>query len=350
MQRRKFIGAVASSVIGVSSLAGCISSTDSNGNNGGDEYPTEDIEITVPTASGGGYDAYARLSVPYWEDYLDGTVIVENRPGGGTSTGTSEVYRANPDGYSMLFLDALLPLFHQVGRDVDFDLREMSHIGSLVRDPNCLLATEEAEISGWDDFANRAEDLRFGTAGVGTGYHIYPFLLGEMTGVYDTDNLSFVHHDGTGEVIGGVERGDFDVMMPGTTTSGANVVQSTASEFLVVFSEPHVMEDYLSDAGTPTQHYSTELELENIEEFNEVTTLNRIFTGPPDVSDDILQQQRDAFANIIEDEEFLSEAEEADRPIIQPEADAEAVQEAIERNYETLNQEPYITILQKAFE
>lgn len=177
---------------------------------------------------------------------------------------------------------------------------------------------------------------------------MYPILLGELSGEYNVDDLNFVHYGGTGEIIGGLQRGEVDVAMPGTTTSGVAFVDSTESELLTVFSDSDRIKEFLDREGYATRNYAADLDVENLQQFSDITMLNRIFTGPPDVPDDILSAQREAFDALIEDDEFLDEAIERGRPVVDP-ADAESVEESISQVWDELNQDPIKSIIQDSF-
>lgn len=345
MRRRAFISKMGATTGGMALLAGCSQSGDGSS---GSEYPSEEISMVVPYSTGGGFDAYARISAPYWEEHLDGTVVVENVTGGGGTVAGSQVHNADPDGHEFMIWDTIQPVLPQVGRDVNYDIREMSHIGSITRDPNCLIASESAGIEGWDDFINRIDEFNFGTSGIGASYHMYPILLGELSGAYDPDDLNFVHYGGTGEIIGGLQRGEVDVAMPGTTTSGVAFVDSTESELLTVFSDSDRIKEFLDTEGYSTQYFASDLDVENLELFSDITMLNRIFTGPPDVPEDVLSAQRDAFDALINDDEFLDEAVERGRPVVDP-ADATSIDESISQIWDQLNQDPIKSIIQDSF-
>src|SRR5262245_20449295 len=65
-------------------------------------YPDRPIKLIVPFAPGGATDVAGRL----WAEKIKpliGIVVIENKASGGGAPGTSEVARAQPDGYTLLF-------------------------------------------------------------------------------------------------------------------------------------------------------------------------------------------------------------------------------------------------------
>ena len=65
-------------------------------------YPDKPLRIIVPFAPGGGTDLIARtIGVGMAKD-LGQSVIVENKPGGGTIIGSEMVAKSAPDGYTLL--------------------------------------------------------------------------------------------------------------------------------------------------------------------------------------------------------------------------------------------------------
>lgn len=339
---------VLKSVGGVAAAAGLAGCSSISGGGGGD-YPSKEVRSVVPYATGGGFDAYARLSESYWEEHLDTEVSVENITGGGGVTGGTEVYNANPDGYTMMIWAPGEALPSQIGQNVDYDIREMSHIGFMTQTPSALILTESTGIETWDDFTNNVGDLNFATQGVGTMAHAGMEMLAELTGEFSRDNINYVHYGGTGEVLGGLEKGEANAFLITAGDSGAKVVQAIeGTKLFTVFSEPDTIDWYFQDAGVEVGHYASELDADGLDKMGTVSSMRRFWAGPPDVPDDVLQTQRDAFDDIVNDEKFKDEALKGQRPIVNP-GDHTAVDDVIQESYDLMTSEPFKGILQDMF-
>jgi tripartite-type tricarboxylate transporter receptor subunit TctC len=329
-------------------LAGCTGGGLGGGGNQSSNYPSEDLSIIVPYATGGGFDAYARLSTSFWEEHLPSnpTVNVENVVGGGGVTGTTQLYNAEPNGYTIGIWDTFQAVTQQIGREVGFDIREMSYIGALTQSPNCLISMNSAGINSWEDIARNPGKFNWATQGVGAISHIGPIMLGELTNTWSTDDINFVHFGGTGEALAGLERGEAQIFMAGPATSGLKVIESINAEMTILFSEPVDQESIYS--GVPRQ-YASELGVENMGQFADLTVFRRFFTGPPGVPEQVLEVQREAFSAMVNDEELLSTAQENGRPIVNP-GSAEQVSDAISDAFSTFNSDPFQSIIRQVFQ
>ena len=66
------------------------------------DYPTRTVRFIVPYVPGGGVDFVGRTVAQKLAETWGYSVIVDNRPGGGTNIGSELVARAAPDGYTLL--------------------------------------------------------------------------------------------------------------------------------------------------------------------------------------------------------------------------------------------------------
>src|SRR4051812_49899097 len=65
-------------------------------------YPSRTIKMIVPYPAGGTTDLLGRLVAEQLKSGLGATVVVENKPGAGTTLGAEQVARSEPDGYTLL--------------------------------------------------------------------------------------------------------------------------------------------------------------------------------------------------------------------------------------------------------
>lgn len=338
MRRRQFISAIgAASTL---SVAGCTSL------GGEEEYPSDDVNLIVPFDTGGGMDHIARLSKTYWEDYLlngDHSLVIENVTGGGGTVGTEQAYNAEPDGYTLLTNDSFQTIPHEVGRDPGFSLRDMTYLGVISQDPLGMVGSTDLDISGFDDFVDQVPDLTFATQGRGSAGHLHPIVVGELTGEFSQEDIDFVHYEGVGAGLTAIERGEADVSSF-TATSGHNVAVGYDNiDLIFVWADAS-----LQDRITTGQHFASNMDADGIDRIMEVSLFPRFYAGPPEVPDDIVQTQRDAFEQVINDEDFLSDAEEADRILVDP-ADHETIEQIIENQFDLMTSEPFQGIIQGMF-
>ena len=143
-------------------------------------YPSKLIKFVVPLSSGSPVDVIARIVAPALSSRLKQTVIVENRPGGGTTLGTKAVATAPPDGHTLLFASAthtLGPaLIKNPGYDPVKDFAPIATVGSgswvLVVEPS-VPAHSAKELIAYAK-ANP------GKLNWGFGRNAGPHLLGEL--------------------------------------------------------------------------------------------------------------------------------------------------------------------------
>src|SRR5258708_9914851 len=73
---------------------------------GAQQYPAKPIRIVVGFAPGGGSDFIARVIAQKLTERFRTQVIVENRPGAGSTLGSQVVVKSPPDRYTLLLTPA----------------------------------------------------------------------------------------------------------------------------------------------------------------------------------------------------------------------------------------------------
>jgi tripartite-type tricarboxylate transporter receptor subunit TctC len=83
-------------------------------------WPARPLHLILPYAAGGAIDTAGRATAAELEKRLQVSVVVENRPGASGTIGARSVARAEPDGYTYLFIGAstISPILLKAGFDV----------------------------------------------------------------------------------------------------------------------------------------------------------------------------------------------------------------------------------------
>jgi tripartite-type tricarboxylate transporter receptor subunit TctC len=151
------------------------------------------IRLIVPYAPGGPIDVTARLLAERVKDSL-GTVIVENKPGGGGNIGADAIAKAAPDGLTIgiaaVATHAINPwLFSKMPYDAAHDF---APITQMVRVPNVLVVNAEIatrlKINTLADLIAYAKahpgGLNYGSGGNGSAGHLAGELFKQGAGIF----------------------------------------------------------------------------------------------------------------------------------------------------------------------
>src|SRR5262245_37801252 len=94
-------------------------------------YPSRAIRIVVPF-SAGAPDTVARIVGQQLNAQMGQPVITENRPGANGVTGTSEVAKAAPDGYTLLIVSSSFAVNPSIYRKLPYDpLHDLEPVTSI---------------------------------------------------------------------------------------------------------------------------------------------------------------------------------------------------------------------------
>ena len=142
-------------------------------------WPSQPIRLVVPFGPGGGTDVSIRIMQPKMQEFLGQTIVIDNRPGGGSTVGTDNVAKSPPDGYS--FVHATLSstgIAAALYRNLPYDpVRDLAAVAPTIYVPLTLCVTTR----GWNirTAAELIETLRanpgryqYGSNGVGATGHL----------------------------------------------------------------------------------------------------------------------------------------------------------------------------------
>jgi tripartite-type tricarboxylate transporter receptor subunit TctC len=176
------------------------------------DYPTRQITLIVPWAPGGAVDTLARIAAPKLTDRLGKPVVVENRPGGGSTIGTAAGAKAAPDGYTLSMPGsgsmAISPaMYKSLPYDPVKDIAPMALVGRV---PFVLIVNSALPVKSIPDLINYAKQnkLNYGSGGAGSPHHLYAELFKSMTGI----QMTHVPYKGSADAIKDVIAGHVQIM------------------------------------------------------------------------------------------------------------------------------------------
>jgi tripartite-type tricarboxylate transporter receptor subunit TctC len=176
-------------------------------------YPARPVQLTVYFAAGGGNDIIARLIGQWMSERLGQAFVILNRPGGGGNVGTEAVVRADPDGYSLLFISTSnatnATLYDKPGFNF---IRDIAPVAGISREPNLMVIHPSVPANSVSEFIAHARanpgKINYASAGIGTSQHMAGELLKMMAGI----DMVHIPHRGSAPALTSVLGGQVQMM------------------------------------------------------------------------------------------------------------------------------------------
>jgi tripartite-type tricarboxylate transporter receptor subunit TctC len=174
------------------------------------------VRLIVPFSPGGATDVVGRL----WADRMRtvlGTVVVENRGGGGGVIGAEEVVRAQPDGHTFLMGNTSTQIIVPVAMTPPpYDpLKDFSSIYILCMAPNSIVVHESVPVHTLQELIAYAKanpgKLSYGSAGTGTITNLTGELFKQLIGAPD---IVHIPYKGSAPGVTDLASGHIPMMTP----------------------------------------------------------------------------------------------------------------------------------------
>ena len=146
-------------------------------------YPAKAITLVVPYPAGGTTDFLGRLVADQLKTGLGATVIVENKPGAGTTLGAGQVAKAPPDGHTLLMATSTtLAINKTLYRMLPYDpVADFTPIALVAAVPFALVVNPSLPVHSLAEFIayakSRPGELSYGSAGNGSPQHLGAEML-----------------------------------------------------------------------------------------------------------------------------------------------------------------------------
>lgn len=142
-----------------------------------DTWPSKPIHVIVPFGAGSAADVIPRIVLEQVSAQLGQPIVIENRAGAGSTTGSAVVAKADPDGYTLLSTSSAFSITPAIYPNLPYNpAKDFTPVGVFGGLPSVLIVPVTAPYSTLADFVAAAKakpgSMNFATVGVGSAVHM----------------------------------------------------------------------------------------------------------------------------------------------------------------------------------
>lgn len=184
------------------------------------DYPTRPIRFIIPQGPGSGADTVGRQLADFLAKYLNGSVVVDNKPGANGILAASITAKERPDGYSIFLTSVSLTSFNpHLYKNVPYDaIKDFTFIAPVADASFMVVASKKSGIKNWAEFVKMAErnpgKFTYASAGLGNSTHLYMAKIARDLKL----DLRHIPYKGSGPALLSVVSGETDLMCVTTVT------------------------------------------------------------------------------------------------------------------------------------
>ncbi|MCE8026233.1 tripartite tricarboxylate transporter substrate binding protein [Halomonas sp. MCCC 1A11058] len=264
------------------------------------EWPTGDVRLVVPYAPGGTTDVLSRRVADLLQDELDANVVVENRPGAGSTVATGRLARGGREAaHTILMASPGHTIGAAIYPDLDYDpVEDFVFLQNLIDIPNVMVVPASSPYDSVEEFveAAREQNMTFSHSGVGSSIH----MSGELFKTLTETNLTAVPFAGSGAALPALLGGDVNVSFENMPTVLSHIRSGDLKALAVTSAE---RSEHLPDVPT-----LVEIGDYNLDQF--VTTAWFGLIAHESFSEEAQEAMREALDAVMQREEFVSFADQ----------------------------------------
>jgi tripartite-type tricarboxylate transporter receptor subunit TctC len=179
----------------------------------GQAFPSKPVRIVVGASPGGGIDIVARMLGAKMTGRLGQQVIVENRPGAGTTIGGDVVARSAPDGHTVFMASTSFSISAGLYRKLAYDPpRDLTGVTLVASGPLVLIVHPSVPAKNVGELVALAKarpgKLTFASGGTGSSLHLAGEIFKSQTGV----DMVHVPYKGGAPALVDLMAGQVDLM------------------------------------------------------------------------------------------------------------------------------------------
>ena len=145
-----------------------------------DSWPSHAIKFVVGFGPGGANDTVARVVAEAASKQLGQPIIVENKPGAGSTLGADFVAKSVPDGYTFFVSAGGIVTNPMIKASMPYKEGDLVPVAMLAISPSIIVVSADSKINSLKDLlalAKEPKGLNFSTAGTGSTPHFVAEML-----------------------------------------------------------------------------------------------------------------------------------------------------------------------------
>ena len=183
---------------------------------GAQTYPSKPVRVIIPFSAGGAADVPGRIVTQRLSDAFKQQVLVDNRPGAGSTIGADAAAKAAPDGYTLFMISNTHFVSAALHKKLAYDsLNDFTPVTQITSAPNILVVHPSLPVKTVKDLIALAKarpgQIDYASSGNGSTQHLTGALFASMAGI----NITHIPYRGSGPVTADLLGGQVQVAFPG---------------------------------------------------------------------------------------------------------------------------------------
>jgi tripartite-type tricarboxylate transporter receptor subunit TctC len=179
-------------------------------------YPVRPLRLVVPFSAGGAADVPGRILTQKLSETLGHQVVVDNRPGAGSTIGAELVAKAPPDGYTLLTISNTHFVSAALYKKLTYDaVNDYSPVTQVTSAPNVIVVHPSLPVKTVKELIALAKakpgKIDYASSGNGSTQHLTGALFCKMAGI----EMTHIPYRGSGPVTADLLSGQVTVGFPG---------------------------------------------------------------------------------------------------------------------------------------
>lgn len=180
-------------------------------------YPSRPVRLVLPFSAGGLVDVPGRIIAQKLSEALGQPVVVDNRPGAGSTIGADAVAKAKPDGYTLLLTSTTHVISANLYKSLPYgSLRDFAPVMKIAEGPYVLTLHPSLEARSVAELVALAKarpgTIDYVSSGNGSSQHLVGVLFCALTGAA----LNHVPYRGSSQATQDLVGGQVKVGFVGT--------------------------------------------------------------------------------------------------------------------------------------